>query len=137
MDQSGLTERRSSRSQVLLKAMLQIQGGSLEVVLRNLSQQGALVHGENMPAEGTRILFHRQGLCVPGRVAWLHGEHAGLSFDEPLFPREMLRHVPPTAHKSPPPEIKRRPGLAAKPLTPAERQLIEQWAATSPCTLGG
>ena len=131
MDGSSLVERRSSRSNVMLKATLATSGGSLEVVLRNLSQDGALVRGADLPAEGTRVLFHRQGLSVPGRIAWLHKEHAGLSFDEPLFPREMLRHVPPTSQKMAPPEINRRPGLAPKPLTPAERQLIEQWAAAT------
>lgn len=70
------------------------------------------------------------------RIAWRHQEHAGVAFEEPLFPREMLRHVPPAEHK-PPPAIKRRPGLLTKPLTPAERLLVEQWACDSPHTLGG
>ncbi|MBA2636462.1 MAG: PilZ domain-containing protein [Sphingomonas sp.] len=137
MDQSGVIERRSSRSNVMLQATLEIPGASLPVVLRNLSQDGALVRGEDLPEAGTRVLFHRQGLSVPGHVAWLHSQHAGLSFDEPLFPKEMLRHVPPMGHKPPPVEIKRRPGLAARPLTGAEQRLIEQWASSdSPYTLG-
>lgn len=120
---------------MMLTATLEMSGASLEVVLRNLSQDGALVKAEDLPEEGTRVLFHRQGLSVPARIAWLHKEHAGVAFDEPLFPREMLRHVPPTDRK-PPPVIKRRPGLAVKPLTAAEQQLIEQWAMESPLTLG-
>ncbi len=136
MDGSEQTERRSSRSNVMLTATLQFPGASLEVVLRNLSQDGALIRGEDLPAEGTRVLFHRHGLSVQARIAWLHKEHAGVAFEEPLFPKEMLRHVPPTERK-PPPVIKRRPGLLTKPLTPAERQLIEQWACESPHTLGG
>ena len=136
MDQSGVIERRSSRSNVMLQATLETSGGSKTVVLRNLSQDGALVRGEDLPEEGTRVLFHRQGLCVPGRIAWLHSSHAGLAFDEPLFPKEMLRHVPPTEQR-PAPAIKRRPGLAAKPLTAVEQRMIEQWAAeSSPYTLG-
>ncbi len=136
MDGSDQTERRSSRSNVMLTATLQLAGGSREVVLRNLSQDGALVRGEDLPPEGTRILFHRQGLCVQGRVAWLHQEHAGIAFEELLFPKEMLRHVPPAEYK-PPPVIKRRPGLLTKPLTRAEQQLVEQWASESPHALGG
>ena len=121
----------------MLKATLELPGASLEVVLRNLSQDGALVRADDLPEEGTRVLFHRQGLSVPARIAWVYNEHAGVAFDEPLFPKEMLRHVPPPERKPPPPVIMRRPGLGVKPLTPGERQLIEEWAAESPRSLGG
>ena len=128
MDESHLTQnRRHRRSNVMLKATLEMPGESLPIVLRNLSQDGALVKGDRLPDTGERVLFHREGLSVPGRVAWSYAGHAGLEFDFPLFPREMLRHVPSTERK-PPPVIKRRPGLVAKPLTSAERQLIERWA---------
>ncbi len=135
MDSGDQTDRRSGRSRVLLKATLEIPGGSREVVLRNLSQDGAMVRGEGLPEDGTPVLFHRQGLCVQARIAWQHLNHAGVTFDEPLFPKEMLRHVPPNDRK-PPPLITRRPGLGSKPLTPAEQQLIEQWAGESPVALG-
>ena len=127
--------RRSSRSNVMLKATLEVSGDSLTVVLRNLSQEGALVHGEKLPAQGTRVLFRRDGLSVPSRIAWSHCAHAGVEFDFPLFPRELLRHVPAAQHKAPLP-IKRRPGLSAQPLSAAERTLIEQWATESPNKLG-
>jgi len=137
MDESGPTQnRRSQRSNVLLKATLELPGVSLPVVLRNLSQDGALVQGEGFPEPGTRVLFHRQGLSVPSRIAWSHCEHAGLEFEFPLFPGEMLRHVPSPASRRPPPPIKKRPGLGAKPLTNAERMLIEQWATTGTSVLG-
>ena len=129
MDESLATQnRRSRRSNVMLSATLELPGDSLPVVLRNLSEEGALVKGEGFPKPGTRVLFHRQGLSVPSRVAWTHCQHAGLEFLEPLFPGEMLRHVPTNERKAPPPLMKRRPGLAPKPLSPTERQLIEAWA---------
>lgn len=135
MDQSWVTqERRSSRSNVMLKATLASRAASWEVVLRNLSQDGALVRAETLPDIGERVLFHRQGLSVPSRVAWVHGEHAGLAFDYPLYPKEVLRHVP-AAGAKPPPNFK-RPGLAAKPLTAAERELLERWAIESPQSPG-
>lgn len=119
--------RRSRRSNVLLKATLEIPGASLPVVLRNLSQDGALVQADELPQPGMRVLFHRQGLSVPSRVAWAHCNHAGIEFEFPLFPGEMLRHIPPTPKKVPIP-MKRRPGFAARPLTAAERMIIERWA---------
>lgn len=136
MDETGPNQnRRSSRSNVLLKATLELPGGPLTVVLRNLSQDGALIQGEGLPEAGTRVLFHRQGLSVPSRVAWSHCGHAGLEFEFPLFPGEMLRHVPPMP-KKPPLEIKKRPGLANRPLTNAERTMIERWATEGLNRLG-
>lgn len=133
---SVIQNRRSDRSNVLLKATLEIPGGSVTVVLRNLSQEGALVQGEVLPEAGTRILFHRQGLSVPSRVAWSHCGLAGLEFDFPLYPREMLRHIPAGRPKAPLPPIKRRPGLGSKPLTAGERMLIETWASGGATNLG-
>ena len=129
------TNRRSRRSNVLLKATLEAPGGSLEVVLRNLSQDGALIQCDDVPEQGTRVLFHRQGLSVPGRIAWSHAGLAGLEFDFPLYPKEVLRHIPSGERKAPLPSA-RRPGLAAQPLTSAERTLIEQWATQSSNMLG-
>jgi hypothetical protein len=136
MDESRpVQNRRSRRSNVLMKATLEMPGASLPVVLRNLSQEGALVQGGILPEEGTRVLFHRDGLSVPGEVVWSHCNHAGLHFDFPLFPREMLRHIP-TRERKPPPPIKKRPGFAARPLTEGERLLIERWAAEGARKLG-
>lgn len=138
MDEGTPTQnRRSCRSNVLLKATLEIPGASLAVVLRNLSQDGALVQGDCLPDAGTRVLFHRQGLSVPSRIAWSDGDHAGLHFEYPLFPREILRHIPamdrkPRAQAA----AKRRPGFAPQPLTAAERRMIEEWATETPHKLG-
>jgi len=111
----------------MFKATLETSLASIPVMLRNLSQEGALIRGEELPEEGSRVLFHRDGLSVPSRVAWSHCGHAGLEFDFPLYPKEMLRHVP-EPQRRPELPIKRRPGLACKPLSPAERAMIERWA---------
>lgn len=120
--------RRHRRSKVMLKATLQVDGTPFDVVLRDLSQEGALVHGDVLPEPGTRVLFHRQGLCVPSRVAWTESNCAGLDFDFPLFPKELLRHVPQCSARPQPSQRKARPGLAPKPLSPGERAIIESWA---------
>ncbi|MGI8705759.1 MAG: PilZ domain-containing protein [Sphingomicrobium sp.] len=137
MDESGPVQNRQfRRSNVLLKATLEMPDASLPVVLRNLSQKGALVQGEILPEEGARVLFHRDGLSVPSRVIWSHCNHTGLHFDFPLFPRELLRHIPTRERKPPPPPINRRPGFGAQPLTEGERILIERWAAGGARQLG-
>jgi PilZ domain len=136
MDQAAAAQnRRSHRSHVLMSATLEAPDASWTVTLRNLSEDGALVSGQDLPGDGTRVLFHRQGLSVPSRVAWSHSNCAGIAFDYPLFPKEMLRHVPPK-EKRQLPAIKRRPGLAPQPLTEGERRIIEMWAAESLFALG-
>jgi hypothetical protein len=137
MDESCPTKnRRHQRSNVLLKATLEVADVSLPVTLRNLSQEGALVQGGDLPAEGECVLFHRQGLSVPSRIAWSHANVAGIEFEFPLFPRELLRHIPAPDRRMTAPLPKRRPGFAAEPLTPAERALIERWATEGASRLG-
>jgi hypothetical protein len=136
MDATGLAQNRSSRREhVFLTATLDVAGTSLPVVLRNLSREGALVTGKDLPDAGDSVLFHRQGLSAPAKIAWCHQGLAGIQFDIPLYPRELLRHIPPKEDR-PPLQIKRRPGLRPQPLTPAERAMVERWAAESPFALG-
>jgi hypothetical protein len=120
---------------VFLTATLDVAGTSLPVVLRNLSREGALVSGKELPETGDSVLFHRQGLCAPGTVAWSHSGLAGIHFLVPLYPKELLRHIPPKENR-PAPNIKRRPGLKPQPLTPGEQALVERWAAESAFALG-
>ena len=120
---------------MFLTATLEVAGESIDVVLRNLSSDGALVCGKELPEPGASVLFHRQGLCAPGTVAWCHRGLAGIQFDVPLYPRELLRHIPSTENR-PTLNIKRRPGLKPQPLTPGERAIVERRAAESAFALG-
>lgn len=126
MDQSNAPQnRKNRRSNVLMTATLELSGMAVGVKLRNLSADGALVEGDNLPVEGSAILFRKGDLTVPGRVAWAKGKTAGVAFDKELGEEQLLRHVP-----SPRPRVKmdfRRPGL--KPVEPSEteRRYGEQW----------
>jgi hypothetical protein len=111
---------------VFLKASIEVDGIPVPVTLRNLSEQGALVEGDCLPAEGSSTRFHRNDLRVPGRVAWVHGRMAGLAFDTVLKREDVLRHVPSQARQALPSYV-RRPGFAAQPLTAQERKLLEAW----------
>ena len=126
MDESSQTQnRRTRRSKVLMTATLELSGSALEVKLRNLSAEGALIEGHNLPVEGSQVLFKRLELCVPGRIAWVAAKRAGVTFDEKLAPEAMLHHIP-----APKPRVMpdfRRPGLGARRLSPGERQLGEDW----------
>ena len=121
--------RRGPRSPVLLAASVEIAGHPQSVKLRNLSTEGALVQGDRLPLEGSVTFFHRNELRVKARVAWVHGEFAGLAFARPLQKEEVLRNVP-----SPRPRVHqefKRPGLACRPLTADERRMLERWMTPS------
>jgi len=131
MDESSIMkDRRSRRSPVLLAAALEVAGRQVAVNLRNLSEQGALIEGDSLPPEGSTTFFERKELRVPGRIVWVQGRYAGIAFDEPLNPEQVLRHVP-----APRPKAQldfRRPGLACRPLSGYKRRMLERWMTASP-----
>lgn len=131
MDESSITQnRRSRRSPVLLSAKVELAGAEVPVILRNLSAEGALIEGAQLPVEGSVTTFRRKELTVNGRVAWVEGRYAGVAFDRHLEPDELLEHVPKPRQRIEPKF--RRPGLACAPLTEADRKLIQTWAAPIP-----
>ena len=74
MDESGITQnRRTRRSQLMMTATLEVSGRAFKVKLRNLSAEGAQVEGEDVPVEGTVLMFRKGTLAVVGRVVWCKG----------------------------------------------------------------
>jgi hypothetical protein len=130
MDQSNPpSQRQSRRSNVLLAATIEVGGGSLPVKLRNLSEQGALIQAERPPVEGSEVLFRRNDLAVPGRIAWVDGHYAGVAFASPLQQQDVLRNIP-----QPKPHVHRdhkRPALNPRALTAQEQRLLDNWMWTS------
>ena len=125
MDQSNNPQnRKTRRSNVLMSASLELSGTSLPVKLRNLSMDGALVEGDNLPVEGASILFRKGDLSMPGNVAWVKGRQAGVAFAQNLNPEQLLRHIPAPRPRVTP-EFK-RPGLKGT-LTAEEKRFGEQW----------
>ena len=125
MEHSSITQnRKSRRSNVLLAATLEVGGTSLPVKLRNLSSEGALVQAARLPQTGDAVVFCRNDLAIPSRVAWVDGAHAGIAFAQPLKPEEVLRNVP-----SPRPPVAishRRPGFKVQ-LSEQEKRMLERW----------
>ena len=122
---SQVQNRRQRRANVLLTAIVEASGRTLDVKLRNLSADGALVEADDLPLEGTEISFRRGELAVQGKVVWTSSRRAGIEFRTPLTPEALLRHVP-----TPRPRVIpsfRRPGLAPQPITKAERDYERQW----------
>lgn len=131
MDESSMMKsRRSRRSPVLLAATVEVGGRAVPVKLRNLSEEGALIEGDHLPLEGSSTFFERNELRLRSRVIWIQGRYAGVAFDYPLKPEQVLRNVP-----APKPRAKqdfKRPGLACRPLSDYERRMLERWMTASP-----
>ncbi|MFL6720856.1 MAG: PilZ domain-containing protein [Sphingomonas sp.] len=129
MDESSISQnRRSRRSPVLLAATIDVDGVASGVKLRNLSEAGALIEGDQLPPEGAQTHFRRGELGLKSRIVWVHGKFAGLAFDTPLKREELLRQVPPPRPKR---QVDlRRPGLTCRPLTDYERRMLECWVAS-------
>jgi hypothetical protein len=135
MDESSFSQnRRSRRSPVLLAATIHVAGEPVTVKLRNLSERGALIEGDRLPLEGSTTFFQRNDLRLRSRIVWVEGKYAGVAFDEPLDPEQVLRNIPaPTA--MPKPDFK-RPGLACRPLSAYERKMLERWMTALPIPPG-
>jgi hypothetical protein len=125
-DISPIQNRRSSRSNVLLAATIEAFGNAIPVKLRNLSTEGALIEGKNLPLEGAKVVFKRNELSVESRIAWVLDDHAGVAFTRTIPPEDVLRNIP--TPRTPPPLKFGRPGLAHRQLTPDERRLAQSWA---------
>ena len=130
MDDSSISQnRRSRRSILLMTATIELSGMSLPVKLRNLSNEGALIEGDNLPVEGSEVIFRKAELTLKGRIAWVERRRAGIAFAELLSPDAVLRHIP-----TPRPRVKldfRRPALVSRALTAHEKSIGEQWTAAT------
>jgi hypothetical protein len=136
MDESGITQnRRSRRAHLLMAATLEISGRAVKVKLRNLSPEGAQVEGEDLPVEGTELLFRKGDLAVAGTIIWTKGKQAGIRFAQLLETQAVLNHI-----AAPRPRMEqefRRPGLASRALSEAERKLAASWITVGPLPNAG
>lgn len=125
-DPPAKSNRRSARKPVLLTASVEVGGGPAPVKLRNLSEEGALIEGEQLPGAGVATWLKRGTLRIEGTIVWIEGNLAGLSFSRRLEAAEVLRHIP--APRAFPAPVHRRPGLTNHKLSAVEQRLLEVWA---------
>jgi len=127
-------ERRSARANVILAGTIELSDSRVSVRIKDLSQHGALVVGEQLPASDTPITFHCNGKSVKGWVAWSQGDRAGIEFGKPTQPDQLTKK-----QSKPSVEVTkdrreitfRRPGFRGNQLSEDERKIIEEWAKPS------
>jgi len=118
-----------------MQATLELDGRTIGITLRNLSADGARVEGDELPLEGTDLLFRKGELAVAGRVIWRRARTAGIKFERKLDPGVVLNHVP--APRPPTQTEYRRPGFSSRELTATERTLGKQWIPIPPLSPDG
>src|SRR3954465_14655022 len=118
--------RRSPRSKVLLAATLELAARTVPVMMRDLSEHGALIEIEGTLEIDSEVLFRRNELRVRGYVAWVHDGLAGVCFTRQLKPEVVLRHIgrprPPSVDEA----LHRRPALTRPGMSPEEQRWSEE-----------
>ena len=128
-------QRRAKRARVLLAARLETPTGDVEARLRDLSQRGALVECRTPPPAGSEIVFVRNTISVPARVAWTSANRVGLEFAYPIDENEVLVQLRRTPVDQNPPRF-RRPRLG-EDMSREERQVVQRWGVAVGINLPG
>lgn len=130
MQKHTADERRSARANVLLVAEIEAGAERSRVRIANISAHGALVVGKRIPSEGAQVNFKCRHFCVPSWIAWVDGIYAGINFDQPIEPEDLLRYLPACGSvitKDRRIENFRRPGFKGNQLTEEERRIVAAW----------
>ncbi|HEX4738598.1 MAG TPA: PilZ domain-containing protein [Allosphingosinicella sp.] len=76
--------RVAPRTFLMLAATARCSGGILSVRIRNVSETGALIEGDGLPATGEPIHLSRGDTEIDGIVAWASGIRRGVHFSQPV-----------------------------------------------------
>jgi len=118
--------RRSPRSRVFLTAILELSDRAIPVVLRDLSEHGALVESSVLIEPDSIITFRRSGLAVRGRIAWVRGMNAGVAFSRSLNAQDVLRHIGTPPRREIDKSFFRRPALARRGMSAEEQRWADE-----------
>ena len=130
----GSDERRSARANVILTGMIEHSNSRIPVRIRDLSDHGAQVIGDKLPAADTQITLRCNGQAVEGWVAWSQGERAGIEFGRPTPPDVLTKRErrPSLGITKDTRDVGfRRPGFRGNQLSEEERRILEEWTKPS------
>jgi hypothetical protein len=74
--------RAAARSNVFLTGVLDHDGRTHPVRVRNISRLGALLEGKSLPPAGLNVCLRRGHLFAAGEIAWDDGDWRGIRFKE-------------------------------------------------------
>ncbi|NYT40569.1 PilZ domain-containing protein [Sphingomonas sp. R-74633] len=74
-------KERPPRKNLLLAASIEAEGLKVQVRIRNLSENGAMLDGSALPRPGTTMTLRRTEIEVGARVVWQSEGRCGVAFD--------------------------------------------------------
>lgn len=83
--------RAASRSNVFLTGVLDHDGSTYPVRVRNISRLGALLEGKDLPAAGPCVYLRRGHLFALGEIAWDDGDWRGIRFAQEVDVERWIR----------------------------------------------
>ena len=92
-DQALRDARRDQRYPVSFAADMFVGRVRRSVMVRDLSRNGAMLSGLDLPANGTRVLVTLGAAKLFGTVAWKHEVYCGLALLEPIQPLQVVRDM--------------------------------------------
>ncbi len=78
-----MDKRVSARNRVLKVGTIEFEGGSINCMVRNLSNTGAaldLADPDSVPEHFTLVML-ADGLRLPGQIVWRKGKRIGVTLD--------------------------------------------------------
>lgn len=129
-------KRSAKRARVLLACRLQTPTGEIDARLRDLSRKGALVECQKVPPVGSELVFTRNSVSVPARVAWAGSGRIGLEFAYMIDEQEVLVQLKRTTIDQQQPRF-RRPRLFGEDMSEQEKKLARMWAVSVGITVPG
>jgi hypothetical protein len=87
--------RSRPRANVFLMAALSSRDLTVAVRVRNLSVEGALLEGPDLPDEGQQVLLRRGSLSTKSKIAWRRESQCGIRFEQPILVAEWVRRAGP------------------------------------------
>ena len=83
--------RAKPRARVALTATVEALSGQRRVVLREVSEIGALVEGEDLPGLGSDVIIRCGDIDVMATVVRVEKGKCALAFDEPANSQQIVR----------------------------------------------
>jgi hypothetical protein len=92
-DQALRDGRQDQRYPVAFAADMYVGRARQSVTVRDLSRHGAMLSGDKMPPNGSRVLITLGATKLFGTVAWVHDVYCGLALIEPIEPLQVVRDM--------------------------------------------
>jgi len=107
--------RQTPREDLALEARVETVAGRHTAAMLDLSETGARLGGDDLPAAGDEAMVRVAGTALFGEVMWSSGDECGVRFDESPTPQQLAA-------------LRREGGGAdGRRSTPDERRAAEDW----------